>query len=310
MNSLDKKRLELLDKGLLELSEEGLLVLSEKGRAELSEESLQALLYAAAAEVSDDEQAYDPAAEEQLYEEIEEQLNGSWEERQNDPDNWLEIPEFGVLPQDVYFKGFAFPILGADVSDAGWRRPVWQAVRAVRKEARRRFDSLRQLLEAYRGVVAELDTADRARKWSANEMFAFEYQAFFRYLRQADSNYRRAKAQCIQDLARALETATYICSGDLPRPDFVSRVQSAQGKRAAEARHAKDPKQAAKKNVKDCWLAWQRNPARYKGKAKFARDMLEKYPDLENNRVIEDWCRDWEREALLEPSRQGTQSAG
>lgn len=27
-----------------------------------------------------------------------------------DPDNWLQIPEFGINPQDVDFKGFALPI--------------------------------------------------------------------------------------------------------------------------------------------------------------------------------------------------------
>lgn len=63
---------------------------------------------------------------------------------------------------------------------------------------------------------------------------------------------------------------------------------------AAFMRHAKDPKQADRSIVKECWKTWQMNPDDYKGKAEFARDMLQQFPNLKNQSVIERWCRGWE----------------
>jgi hypothetical protein len=56
-------------------------------------------------------------------------------------------------------------------------------------------------------------------------------------------------------------------------------------------------KQKAKELVKECWKKWQLEPDNYKSKAAFARDMLSKNEDvLSSSKVIEDWCREWERE--------------
>lgn len=56
-------------------------------------------------------------------------------------------------------------------------------------------------------------------------------------------------------------------------------------------------KATAKAHVRELWKIWQDDPGRYKGKAAFARDMLDKYPDeLTSQPVIERWCRDWKKE--------------
>ena len=73
-----------------------------------------------------------------------------------------------------------------------------------------------------------------------------------------------------------------------------ARVQLA--KAGGHARHAADPKQAAKQQAKECWDAWQRRPTQYKSKSAFARDMLDKFESLESQRVIERWCKEWESE--------------
>ena len=57
-----------------------------------------------------------------------------------------------------------------------------------------------------------------------------------------------------------------------------------------------DPKQRDKVLVRECWDKWQERPADYKGKAEFARDMREKFPNLKSQPVIEGWCRNWECE--------------
>lgn len=61
------------------------------------------------------------------------------------------------------------------------------------------------------------------------------------------------------------------------------------------AKLAKDPRQAERKFVLQCWKEWNADPERYSSKAAFARDMLEKCEHLVSSKKIEDWCRVWER---------------
>ena len=68
----------------------------------------------------------------------------------------------------------------------------------------------------------------------------------------------------------------------------------------ARERHARDPRQADKAKIEECWKKWQCNPERYGGKAAFARAMLDKYGNLKSQKKIEDWCRAWEK-ATVKP---------
>lgn len=65
-------------------------------------------------------------------------------------------------------------------------------------------------------------------------------------------------------------------------------------KHGALTRLSKDPKQKEKGFVYECWQLWQQQPSDYKGKAAFARDMLDKCEYLTSQKIIEDWCREWE----------------
>lgn len=56
-----------------------------------------------------------------------------------------------------------------------------------------------------------------------------------------------------------------------------------------------DKKQLVKKEVKELWDKWQNKRENYKNKSKFAKDMLEKYAELENQTVIVRWCTEWEK---------------
>ncbi len=78
--------------------------------------------------------------------------------------------------------------------------------------------------------------------------------------------------------------------------DPTASEANLQAREYAHKRHNKDPKQADKAVVRECWDDWQKHPQHYKGKAAFARDMREKFPNLESQAVIERWCRTWERE--------------
>jgi hypothetical protein len=72
---------------------------------------------------------------------------------------------------------------------------------------------------------------------------------------------------------------------------------SSYARKAVAKKLADDPKQKDKALVRECWDAWKNEPDRYKGKAAFARDMRDKFPNLDSQPVIEGWCRTWERES-------------
>lgn len=73
-------------------------------------------------------------------------------------------------------------------------------------------------------------------------------------------------------------------------------IRKSLAQAAAKQRVAGDPKQVAKVQVRECWELWREHPERYKSKSAFARDMLAKFDDLESQRVIERWCKEWESE--------------
>lgn len=79
--------------------------------------------------------------------------------------------------------------------------------------------------------------------------------------------------------------------GEAIQGRHVSKLRSDYAKR----KQAKDPKQTQKTFVFECWQEWQKKTDRYKSKAAFARDMLNKQEHLTSSKVIEDWCREWER---------------
>ena len=57
--------------------------------------------------------------------------SAAWAVDQQDPDNWLEIPDFGINPIDVGFKGFMYPIVTPN--DKGYQFGAASALAAVRQ---------------------------------------------------------------------------------------------------------------------------------------------------------------------------------
>jgi hypothetical protein len=91
--------------------------------------------------------------------------------------------------------------------------------------------------------------------------------------------------------ANALANSIAIESGS----DKEQEIRRDMGYRSAMEKLKRDPKQAEKTFVYSCWGEWQKKPESYKGKAAFARDMLDKCEHLTSQKKIEDWCREWEK---------------
>ena len=227
--------------------------------------------------------------------------NNNWHTHQNDPDNWIKIPEFNVLPQDVDFQGFAYPVMGPTTNDC-WqvRVSVWEIVRAVRKQAKKRFKSLADLRAAHISLIDRVGLFDKEftiETYSDDEVFAFRYESIFYNLERCLQSHKKDKNGSIVALARAGSDLAEMMIEKPIDGEAMREIRSGIGRTGATAKLAADPKQKDKSLVRGCWDDWQKKPDRYKGKAAFARDMRDKFPSLESQPVIEGWCRAWEREA-------------
>jgi len=225
--------------------------------------------------------------------------NNNWPVHQNDPDNWIKIPEFNVFPQDVSFEGFAYPIMGPTTND-GWqvRVPVWEIVKAVRSQAKKRFKSLADLRAAYADLLDRVVLFDKeftTEKYSDDEVFAFRYESIFYNLERCLQSHKNDKNSSIIALARAGSDLAEMMIEKPIDGGAMREIRSGIGRSGALGKLANDPKQADKALVRQCGDAWQKQPDRYKSKAAFARDMRDKFPNLESQPVIEGWCRAWER---------------
>ena len=78
---------------------------------------------------------------------------------------------------------------------------------------------------------------------------------------------------------------------------IVKDAISKANRRAAHARHKRDPKQVAKAEILTRWKAWKQLPTKYRNTTQFARAMLDEYPDtLESEVVITRWVREWQKQ--------------
>lgn len=92
------------------------------------------------------------------------EILNAWLKDQCDPDNWLSIPEFGVMPQDVAFEGFAFPIVNPGSKDLRERHEnIRSLVKFTRANIRTKFESLVDVRDAHLrvlDVIAPYDGSD------------------------------------------------------------------------------------------------------------------------------------------------------
>lgn len=83
---------------------------------------------------------------------------------------------------------------------------------------------------------------------------------------------------------------------------FKERKSKEATSRAA-ARYANDPKQVAKRFVKECWQEWRTNATRYNSQSAFANDVLQKVetdqegnPIISFDTIVKKWIPEWTKE--------------
>jgi len=162
--------------------------------------------------------------------------------------------------------------------------PMWNDPRAVGDE-----------------LISRIETDGELPGWTENPVFSNERQA-----RTMIAMMRVSCAYAIQSLKSEEMSSiawAYACSANewlglaLGYFSHCGRHDNFKQRaiKAAKKRHADDPKQKEKHLVFECWIGWKVKPTQYKGKAAFARDMLDKCEHLKSQKKIEDWCREWDR---------------
>ncbi|QUN44126.1 hypothetical protein [Burkholderia cenocepacia] len=142
-------------------------------------------------------------------------------------------------------------------------------------------------------IVSEMALADQ-RAQEIRKMLNRNLNVFRQYIEKNPPD-----GLTILALIRRTMTEASRRSGNLDDVQNVERLQAeALSKRQstlAKKRHSKpDAKQAAKSSVRELWGLWRTSPEKYKNKSEFAKDMLDKFPDLKSDEVIKRWMRNWE----------------
>jgi hypothetical protein len=91
----------------------------------------------------------------------------------------------------------------------------------------------------------------------------------------------------------AREAATLWYMGAIAEDNTNLREQA---RNAAIQRHANGPFAEAKRFARDVLSAWDQSPHMYPSNAAFARDITDKFPDIQNPVTVERWVRRWRQE--------------
>lgn len=102
------------------------------------------------------------------------------------PDAWIKIPEFGVMPSEVNYEGFSFPVIHATVNPFSVN--LMKLIGTARTLARREFKTLKGLRETYQdalGVMIDDATESTSTPWTERQSASVVYSMFMLYIEAA-----------------------------------------------------------------------------------------------------------------------------
>lgn len=166
-----------------------------------------------------------------------------------DPDFWLEIPEFGINPISVSFKGFAIPIVEEGATISKFHLLIRQNVRTARQLVQLRFTSQEVLKNHWREYV----TSDFDSEISLNHNIANIYMEiiFSQRVAMRDIENRNAPGlrrntkndNCLFEMAKTAAlfrswALTLQGINDEPVNALMQKI-SERNRKSANARHSK-----------------------------------------------------------------------
>lgn len=81
------------------------------------------------------------------------------------------------------------------------------------------------------------------------------------------------------------------------RPLLEQKARKDVARKAAAAKLANDPKQAAKAEARKLWADWQTGKTIHRSAAAFARFVVKTLPVIESEEAVKRWEREWRKEA-------------
>ena len=101
------------------------------------------------------------------------------------PDAWIKIPEFGVMPSEVNYEGFSFPVIHATVNPFSVN--LMKLIGIARKLASREFKTLAELRQVYEGALDVMieEVEEGSAEWTSRQSLSMIYMEFMRYIQEA-----------------------------------------------------------------------------------------------------------------------------
>ena len=207
-------------------------------------------------------------------------INADWNRLQNDPDNWIDIPEFNVYPVDVGFKGFSRPVVGPADKDTTFHAAVRELISEVRGYASKRFKSLAELRRVDEDAQKKFESEFNLEGGIVHipvgdEIFVYRYECIFAFLDAAVDSNSKSKSECLEYLSfAAIEVARIMTNAAVDPQQLIGNVRREFGKSGGHAKSKKSPKTSEKDQVEMLWREWQAQPLRPNGEKNTNTNLL------------------------------------
>ncbi len=105
------------------------------------------------------------------------------------PDAWIKIPEFGVLPEDVNYEGFSYPVFYPTISPLAIN--LMGLIHEARQLAQKEFTTLSELRVVFEGAMTQLiedeDEDSWGSEWTPKECLSVIYMQFMAHIQEVVS---------------------------------------------------------------------------------------------------------------------------
>lgn len=159
-----------------------------------------------------------------------------WLVDKHDPNNFLIIPEFGVMPKSVDWEGFALPLLHPDTEDRAVAHSLRLALIAARMNVMKRFNTLAEVKRFADDAINMPHPSRNARHHDANNYVLIESII----IRAADE--RRSDKQRLKDISTLLALVSgFQTIEEYTLPKKLAKKRASNGGKKSAARRGKAP---------------------------------------------------------------------
>jgi len=109
--------------------------------------------------------------------------------------------------------------------------------------------------------------------------------------------YQLGQGSAFGDAIAEISEMAHLAREIANRPLLEQKARKDVARKAAAAKLANDPKQAAKSEARKLWAQWRARPPLHRSAAAFARFVVKTLPIIESEEAVKRWEREWRKEA-------------